>query len=84
MPLYIKRATTYICRTRISAYNMSQSLQDSGGHYYDGDTGGITGIARRNVAAARSEITSGSAGAAAIGTAVGFIAAGAVKSWRGN
>lgn len=54
---------------------VNESLPDSGGHYYDSDTGGLTGTLRRNFGNAKAEITSGSAGATAVGTAIGFIVA---------
>lgn len=59
-------------------------MKDTGGHYYDTDTGGITGAVRRNFSSAKAEITSGSAGSAAIGTAIGFVAAGLVKRYTGG
>lgn len=49
------------------------SLPDSGGHYYDADTGGFVGIARRNVGNAVAEIKSGDAGSQAVGVGIGFL-----------
>lgn len=57
-------------------------LQDSGGHYYDADTPGVVGVVRRNVSSAIAEVTSGKAGGAAIGVAIGFAAAGFVDRLR--
>lgn len=50
---------------------MSESLPDSGGAYYDADTGGVVGILKRNVGEAQARIRNGSAGGAAVGFAVG-------------
>lgn len=55
------------------------SLETSGGHYYDADTGGVVGIVRRNVEKARAELTSGGVGATAAGVTVGMVAAGYVR-----
>ena len=57
------------------------NLEDSGGHYYDADRGGVIGTARRNWRGAIAEVTSGDAGGAAVGVAVGFVAAGLVNRW---
>lgn len=61
-----------------------ESLPDSGGHYYDNDTGGISGMLKRNYGKAKAEITSGSAGATAVGTAIGFVAAGMLSKRLGG
>lgn len=63
---------------------MSNALPDSGGHYYDADKGGLIAVARRNVANARGELTSGDAGANAVGVAVGFAIGGFVARFVGN
>lgn len=55
------------------------SLETSGGHYYDADEGGPIGALRRNVDSALAEVTSGRAGATAVGVTVGMVAAGYVK-----
>ena len=60
---------------------MSNTLEDSGGHYYDADRAGPFGIVRRNYRSAIAEVTSGGAGAAAVGVAVGFVAAGVASRW---
>ena len=60
---------------------MSNTLEDSGGHYYDADSPGPVGIARRNIRAAMAEVTSGGAGAAAIGLTIGFVVAGIASRW---
>lgn len=50
-------------------------LETSGGHYFDEDTGGLRGIARRNVAEARSVIESGEFGSMAVSFAAGTLLA---------
>ena len=50
---------------------MSQSLPDSGGAYFDTDSGGVVGIVRRNVGAAVAQVRNGDAGATAVGFAIG-------------
>lgn len=59
---------------------MSQSLPDSGGAYFDVDSGGVVGVVRRNVGAAFGEIQSGDAGGKAVGFAVG-LAVGPALAW---
>lgn len=49
-------------------------LPDSGGHYYDNDTGGLSGVVKRNYAKARAHVSSGEAGATIVASAVGFAA----------
>ena len=61
---------------------LEPGLQDSGGHYYDADTPGVVGVVRRNVSSALAEVTSGKAGGAAVGVAIGFVAAGLIDRLR--
>lgn len=58
---------------------MSQSLPDSGGAYYDLDSGGVMGTLRRNFGEARAALTSGEAGGRAVAVAVGVAAIPAAK-----
>lgn len=51
---------------------MSNALPDSGGAYYDGETGSPVGIVKRNVAAAFAKVRSGEVGGEAVGFAVGL------------
>jgi hypothetical protein len=60
-----------------------ETLEDTGGHYYDGDSSGAIDVMRRNAAAALGEIKSGDAGKAAIGAALGFGTVFAVKGMTG-
>lgn len=52
-------------------------LETSGGHYFDQDTGGVVGVARRNVAEARSVVMSGEFGSMAVSFAAGTLLAAA-------
>lgn len=78
-PLYLSLSDAY------SPVEMSnESLPDSGGHYYDSDSGGFLSVARRNFSAAKAEVTSGDAGKAAVGTAIGFGAIALLKRQTGD
>lgn len=60
------------------------ALEDTGGHYWDCDDGGIMSIIRKNFSSATSEITSGDAGGSAAGVAVGMGAVALLKHRYGD
>lgn len=45
----------------------TDALPDSGGHYYDRDSGGVISVIERNAHTAVNELKSGDAGALAVG-----------------
>lgn len=59
------------------------SMEDTGGHYWDSDDGGVTATVRKNFQSAASEITSGDAGGRAAGVLIGMVAA-AIVTKRGG
>lgn len=54
-------------------------LPDSGGHYYDRDSGGVVSVIERNANAAVSELKSGDAGGMIAGFTIASLFVMAVK-----
>lgn len=70
-PYYIGRHTLKAVGRLCYGRYMAESLPDSGGAYFDADSGGVGGIARRWYGKGKGAVLSGDPAATAIGFAAG-------------